>query len=81
MVRMDRRPGAHMLRDVVYALGAATGLVGTGFHLYNVLKRPGRLAWQNLSTARQLARLQLFFSLVYLACILNSAFRISGGET
>ena len=45
---MDRRPGAHMLRDVVYALGATTGLVGTGFHLYNVLKRPGRLTWQNL---------------------------------
>ena len=45
---MDRRPGADMLRDVVYALGATTGLVGTGFHLYNVLKRPGRLTWQNL---------------------------------
>src|SRR6202012_3207384 len=27
---------------------AATGLAGTGFHLWNVLKRPGHLKWQNL---------------------------------
>ncbi|EJW10884.1 hypothetical protein A33M_3953 [Rhodovulum sp. PH10] len=44
----DRSAGAHRLRDGVYLTAAVTGLVGTGFHLYNVLKRPGRLDWQNL---------------------------------
>ncbi len=44
----DRREGAHVVRDGVYALTALTGVAGTGFHVYNVLKRPGRLAWQNL---------------------------------
>ena len=44
----DNRPRAHLLRDATYALGAVAGVVGTGFHLYNVLKRPGRIAWQNL---------------------------------
>lgn len=44
----DKRPAAHLARDVTYALTAVTGVVGTGFHLYNVMKRPGRLVWQNL---------------------------------
>ena len=44
----DRREGAHVVRDGVYALTALTGVAGTGFHVYNVLKRPGRMAWQNL---------------------------------
>ncbi len=44
----DRRPLAHRARQAVFSAAAITGLVGTGFHLYNVLKRPGRLAWQNL---------------------------------
>lgn len=44
----DRRPAAHRARDGVYLLAAATGLVGTGFHLYNVLSKPGGLTWQNL---------------------------------
>lgn len=44
----DRRPAAHRARQVVYAAGAVTGLLGTGFHLYNVVKRPGGWAWQNL---------------------------------
>ncbi len=44
----DRRPVAHRTRQGVHAAAAATGLVGTGFHLFNVLKRPGGLAWQNL---------------------------------
>ena len=37
----DRRRGAHRARDAIYALSAATSLVGFGFHLYNVGKRPG----------------------------------------
>ncbi len=44
----DARSGFHRLRNFVYSAAALTGLVGTGFHLYNVLKRPGRLDWQNL---------------------------------
>ncbi len=44
----DSRPDAHRIRDAVYAAAALTGVAGTGFHVYNVLKRPGRLSWQNL---------------------------------
>lgn len=44
----DRRGSSHRARDGVYAVAALTGVAGTGFHLYNVLKRPGRLVWQNL---------------------------------
>ena len=39
---------AHWARDIVYALAGLTGLIGTGFHLYNVGKRPGGFCWQNL---------------------------------
>ena len=44
----DRRPGAHRLRDRVYAAAGLTGLVGTGFHLYNITRKPGGISWQNL---------------------------------
>ena len=44
----DKRPSAHRMRDVTYAMAALTGLAGTGFHIYNVTKRPGGLVWQNL---------------------------------
>jgi hypothetical protein len=44
----DRRPERHAARDGVYALAALTGLIGLGFHAYNVSKRPGRLSWHNL---------------------------------
>ena len=44
----DKRHGAHTVRDTVYALAGLTGLIGTGFHLYNVAKRPGRFSWHNL---------------------------------
>ena len=29
-------------------LAALTGVAGTGFHVYNIAKRPGGFAWQNL---------------------------------
>lgn len=45
---LDRRRGAHVARDCVYAAAGLTGLVGTGFHLYNVAKKPGGVTWQNL---------------------------------
>lgn len=44
----DRRTGGHALHDMVYALAGLTGLAGTGFHLYNVTKRPGSFSWHNL---------------------------------
>lgn len=45
---IDQRPSRHPVRDRIYALSALTGLVGLGFHAYNVSKRPGRLSWHNL---------------------------------
>ena len=44
----DMRPLAHRLRDGGYLLAAATGLLGTGFHVYNVTKKVGGFSWQNL---------------------------------
>jgi hypothetical protein len=44
----DRRAVPHAARQAVYVAGAVTGLLGTGFHIYNVLKRPGAASWQNL---------------------------------
>ncbi|HEY1933240.1 MAG TPA: hypothetical protein VGG99_14610 [Acetobacteraceae bacterium] len=44
----DKRPGAHILRDITYLLAGLTGLAGTGFHFYNVGKRPGGFSWLNL---------------------------------
>ncbi len=44
----DKHQGAHRVRDPVYLAAAVTGLVGTGFHLYNIGKRPGGFSWQNL---------------------------------
>ncbi|MGH8599042.1 MAG: hypothetical protein ACRET1_00130 [Burkholderiales bacterium] len=44
----DRRNAAHKLRDSVYLGAALTGLAGTGFHIYNITKRPGGFCWQNL---------------------------------
>jgi hypothetical protein len=44
----DRRPAIHQVRHGIAVAAAATGLAGTGFHVWNVLKRPGRLDWQNL---------------------------------
>jgi len=44
----DKRPVAHWVRDTVYAAAALTGLAGTGFHIFNVTKKPGGFSWQNL---------------------------------
>lgn len=45
---VDRGAGAERRREVIYALGALTGIVGTGFHLYNVGKREGGFSFINL---------------------------------
>jgi len=44
----DRRGSSHRARDGVYAAAALTGVVGTGFRVYYVFKRFGRLIWQNM---------------------------------
>jgi hypothetical protein len=44
----DQRPAAHFFRDFVYSAAAATGAVGTGFHVYNIMSRPGGFSWNNL---------------------------------
>jgi len=45
---LDKRHGAHRGRDLVYAAAGLTGIVGTGFHLYNITKKPGGFSWQNV---------------------------------
>lgn len=40
----ERRAG----RTGAYATACAVGAVGTGFHVYNLLRRPGGLSWLNL---------------------------------
>jgi hypothetical protein len=44
----DKRASAHRLRDGVYAAAALTGVIGTGFHIFNISKKPGGFSWQNL---------------------------------
>lgn len=44
----DRRPAVHKTRDATYLAAALTGFAGTGFHIYNIAKRPGGFSWQNL---------------------------------
>lgn len=44
----DRRQQAHQVRHAIYLGAAAAGIAGTGFHLYNITKRPGGWSWNNL---------------------------------
>lgn len=44
----DGKEGKHHVRQKIFALSAATGIAGTGFHIYNITKKPGGLCWQNL---------------------------------
>lgn len=45
---LDRRTVRHPVRDAIYALAAATGIAGLGFHAYNINKRPGGWSCLNL---------------------------------
>ena len=45
---MDRRDARHPARDAIYTLAAVTGVIGLGFHAYNINKRPGGWSWLNL---------------------------------
>lgn len=51
---LDARPQGHRFRERVYTLALTTGLIGTGFHLYNIGKRTGRFSWQNFFYAAPL---------------------------
>jgi hypothetical protein len=44
----DGRARSHVGRDSLYGLAAITGVIGLGFHAYNILKRPGGVSWLNL---------------------------------
>lgn len=44
----------HPFRDAAYAVAALTGVAGTGFHVYNIAKRPGQFSFQNLFYAAPL---------------------------
>jgi hypothetical protein len=44
----DRGARPSLIRHFGQVLAVVTGVVGTGFHFYNVLKRPGGWSWINL---------------------------------
>uniref|UniRef100_E1T923 Uncharacterized protein n=1 Tax=Burkholderia sp. (strain CCGE1003) TaxID=640512 RepID=E1T923_BURSG len=44
----DHEPARHPVRDSIYLSAALAGVAGTGFHLYNITKRPGGWSWHNL---------------------------------
>ena len=44
----DRASRPNSTRDLGQGLALVTGIVGTGFHFYNILKRPGGWSWLNL---------------------------------
>lgn len=44
----DHVGNRHRVRNGIYLAAAGVGIAGTGFHLYNVTKRPGRFSWHNL---------------------------------
>ncbi|TAL85389.1 MAG: hypothetical protein EPN74_08505 [Rhodanobacter sp.] len=50
----DRRAASHPVRHGIYAFAAVAGIVGTGFHIYNVTKRTGGWSWNNLFYAAPL---------------------------
>ncbi|HTW50834.1 MAG TPA: hypothetical protein VME45_02950 [Stellaceae bacterium] len=44
----DRAARPSVIRHLGQVLAVVTGVVGTGFHFYNILKRPGGWSWLNL---------------------------------
>lgn len=51
---VDRHARTHTLRHAIYWGATLSGVAGTGFHLYNIMKRPGGWSWQNLFYAAPL---------------------------
>ena len=50
----DLRPASHRFRACIYGAAGLTGAAGTAFHIYNIMKRPGGVSWQNLFYAAPL---------------------------
>lgn len=50
----DDLPGLPLRRDFVNATAVMAGILGTGFHVYNITKRPGGFCWLNLFYAAPL---------------------------
>jgi hypothetical protein len=44
----EHHPNSSPVRAFANALALVTGLAGTGFHIYNIVKRPGGWSWLNL---------------------------------
>jgi hypothetical protein len=44
----DRGSRPSVIRHSGQVLAAVTGVIGTGFHFYNIMKRPGGWSWLNL---------------------------------
>ncbi|MDQ2861771.1 MAG: hypothetical protein M3T55_13850, partial [Pseudomonadota bacterium] len=44
----DQRRRSHGARDAVYAVAGLIGVLGTGFHIYNIAKKPGGFPWLSL---------------------------------
>jgi hypothetical protein len=51
---MGAAPHEPTQRDSVNGLAVAIGIIGTGFHVYNIAKRPGGFSWLNLFYAAPL---------------------------
>jgi hypothetical protein len=51
---MGAAPHEPIQRDIVNGLAVATGIIGSGFHIYNIAKRPGGFSWVNLFYAAPL---------------------------
>jgi hypothetical protein len=68
-------------RGAIDALAFATGVVGTGFHLYNVTKRPSGFSWLNLFYSAPLgapASLSLAGLLRRMALLIRTRVMIAG---
>ncbi len=44
----DHAVQRHVIRDPIYLGAALASIAGTGFHFYNITKRPGGWSWHNL---------------------------------
>jgi hypothetical protein len=67
-------------RNAVNGSAVATGIIGTGFHIYNLIKRPGGVSWLNLFYAAPLGA-PAALSLAGLLGIAADRLRRGGDET
>jgi hypothetical protein len=67
-------------RNAVNGSAVATGIIGTGFHIYNIIKRPGGVSWLNLFYAAPLGA-PAALSLAGLLGVAADRLRRSNGAT